>query len=91
MALGPDGRIARASIVLAGLDTRPHRLTAIETALAGQAPDAALFKRLAAGAGDIEILSDAYGSVAYRRRLAKVLTERALATAAERAAGPHHG
>ncbi|MGY4238361.1 carbon-monoxide dehydrogenase medium subunit [Bradyrhizobium sp. USDA 4449] len=77
--------IQRCALVAAGLNSIPIRLTAIEKYLQGRQPDDSLF---ADAAGLIEIgdcLADAYVSDAYRRRLVKVLSRRAVAIAVERA------
>jgi carbon-monoxide dehydrogenase medium subunit len=81
------GRIARAVIAIGGADTAPIRLRDTEAALVGAEANAATFAEAGAAARKIEAMSDAYVSSAYRQRLAGVLTERALAKAAARAAG----
>ncbi len=87
MTLDGAGNIQRAAISLGGVDVKPVRLTAAENALAGQAPDEKTLAAAAEIAGTIECLSDAQISGAYRQRLAKVLTKRALTAAAKRARG----
>lgn len=82
-----NGTIGRAVIAIGGADTAPIRLMETEAALAGQPANAETFAAAAAEAKKIEAISDAYVSAAYRQRLAGVLTERALAQAAARAAG----
>jgi aerobic carbon-monoxide dehydrogenase medium subunit len=81
------GRITRAVIAIGGADTAPIRLTETEAALVGAEATAATFAEAGAAAKKIDAMSDAYVSSAYRQRLAGVLTERALAKAAARAAG----
>lgn len=85
LALDAQGRIARAALALCGVEVTPVRLSAAEALLAGKEPNADTFKSAAASAGEVEAMSDAYVNAAYRRRLAGVLVERALATAAGRA------
>jgi carbon-monoxide dehydrogenase medium subunit len=80
------GTITRAAIAIGGARETPYRLTAGEDALVGQPVSAETFKATAAIASGQEAMSDAYISSTYRQRLAGVLTERALATAAARAA-----
>jgi CO/xanthine dehydrogenase FAD-binding subunit len=80
-----DGKISRAAIAVGGAREVPYRLTACEDALLGQPATTETFKAAAAMARAEETMSDAYISAAYRQRLASVLTERALATAAARA------
>ncbi|MEP9349449.1 xanthine dehydrogenase family protein subunit M [Xanthobacter sp. KR7-225] len=86
LTLGPDGRIVRASLTLAGVAVVPVRLREAEAALVGRAPEPAVLGAAADLAGAIEPLADIHASVDYRRHLARVLTERALGDAAARAA-----
>ena len=82
------GVIDRASVVLGGVAEVPLRRPEAEAILVGSAPNADVFAEAAeAAATDIEPLSDSFGSGAYRKKLARVLTRRALTTAAERAGG----
>lgn len=81
------GRIARASLAVAGAGPRPVRLAATEAALAGEPPTHETFAAAGADAAGIEAVDDAYVSAAYRQRLARVLVERALGRAADRAQG----
>lgn len=83
------GRIARASVVVGGVTTKPVRVASAEAALQGQAPGDALFAAAAShvSAALSEPLSDPYASADFRRHLATVLTRRALTTAADRARG----
>ncbi len=85
LELDGAGRIARAALALGGVDSRPRRLRTLEEWLAGRHPDAGTIRAAAAEAAAGEAMEDAYYSQAYRRRLAGVLTERALATALRRA------
>lgn len=82
------GTIDRASVVLGGVAEVPLRRPEAEAILVGSAPGAEVFAAAAeAAAADIEPLSDSFGSGAYRKKLARVLTRRALTAAAERAGG----
>ena len=82
------GVIDRASVVLGGVAEVPLRRGDAEAILVGAAPTAEVFAAAAeVAAAEIEPLSDSFGSGAYRRKLARVLTRRALTTAAERAGG----
>jgi carbon-monoxide dehydrogenase medium subunit len=87
LALDAQGRIGRAALALCGVEVTPLRLSAAEALLVGKEPNAEAFKSAAAVAGEVEAMSDAYVNAAYRKRLAKVLVERALASAAARARG----
>ncbi len=79
------GRISRAALALCGTAPHPVRLSGIEAALRGEAAVPDVFRTAAREVRGIEAMSDAYVSGAYRRRLAGVLVERALAKAAQRA------
>ncbi len=83
------GKIAGARIVLFGVGGVPLRATRAEGELIGQQPAAAAYQAAATAArGAVEEpLSDAHASADYRRHLAGVLVERALAEAAGRAGG----
>jgi carbon-monoxide dehydrogenase medium subunit len=62
------------------------RMPAIEAQIEGQAPSAALFSAAAKAAMDaVDPSSDVHADETYRRDLVKVLTERVLTTAVERA------
>jgi carbon-monoxide dehydrogenase medium subunit len=86
IALGAEGRISRACLALGGVGPVPIRVPDAEAMLTGAVPDAALFVRAAEPCEAIEPLEDAFVPPWYRRRLAPVLAERVLATAAKRAA-----
>ena len=82
--LGLDalGKVAAARIVCFGVGPRPLRVPAAEASLVGGAPSAAAFAeagRLASAAADP--YEDIHASAGYRKRLAGVLTARALAGA----------
>jgi aerobic carbon-monoxide dehydrogenase medium subunit len=86
LELGPDGTISSARIGVAGAAPEPYRPAAAEALLRGQRPGADVFT----GAGEesaraADPASDIHGSAFYRRRLAGVLTERALVDAVRRA------
>lgn len=87
--LGGDGRIARASLAMGGVGPVPMRLPDAEAMLKGELPDASLFARAAQRCEAIEPLEDAFVPPWYRRRLAPVLAERVLVSAAQRAARRH--
>jgi carbon-monoxide dehydrogenase medium subunit len=88
VALDEDGTIAEARLGLCSLASQPLRPRAAETLLRGQQPAAEAWAAAAAVIGAlVEPPSDIHGSADYRRHLAGVMTERALALAAERAKG----
>jgi carbon-monoxide dehydrogenase medium subunit len=75
--------IVEARIVAGSVGPRPARLPQAEATLLGQRPAPALFASAAERARDeVEVSEDAFESSDYKRHLARVLTERALATAA---------
>ena len=76
-----------ARVVLFGVGATPQRASSVEQALIGQAASEALFAEAAekAAEGLEDTISDVHASADYRRHLARVLTRRALAEAAERA------
>lgn len=79
-----DGRIARSAITVGGVGAIPVRLGHAEALLRGQTPELPLFARAAEACAELETVEDIHGSRAYRRQLARVLTERALRRAADR-------
>lgn len=80
-----SGRISRASITLCGVGARPVRLAEAEKCLAGAVAGPDAFRAAAVHAGAIDAMQDVHASKTYRQQLAATLTERALATALERA------
>lgn len=87
LELGSDGLVERASVTLAGVGVAPLRMREIERQLVGRRPDPVTLRQAAVLASDIEPIADIHASRDYRRHLARVLTGRALADAARRAAG----
>lgn len=85
LSVDDGGTIKQAAIAVAGVDSRPVRLSNVEGALEGQPADASTFEAAGAEARKIEAMSDAYVGAAYRQRLTGVLVERGLAIAAGRA------
>jgi len=83
------GACSRAAITLLSVGDGPVRAQKAEEALVGRPPtgDAIHDAAEAAATRDIDPPSDIHASAAYRRQLARVLTTRALTTAAGRAAG----
>ena len=82
LTLDVQGRVAAARIVCFGVAPRPLRMPGAEASLVGGAPSAPAFAeagRLASEAADPH--EDIHASAGYRKRLAGVLTTRALAGA----------
>jgi carbon-monoxide dehydrogenase medium subunit len=91
LTLDDDGRIARTRIVCFGVDERPRRMPEAEASLDGIAPGEAAFAEAGRIVSDhLDPADDIHASGAYRKRLAGILTRRALtdslASAAARAA-----
>jgi aerobic carbon-monoxide dehydrogenase medium subunit len=78
-----DGLIARASVTVGGVAVAPVRVTEVETAITGQAPNSELFHSACESCRDIEAMADIHASAEYRQHLATVLSRRGL----ERACG----
>ncbi len=85
MTLDDRGAIDRLAVAVSGVSETPVRLTEMEGRLRGTMPDAGTAADLAAAAGDIEAMSDAYITSDYRSHLARVITRRAFTKATERA------
>lgn len=83
----PDGRIARAAIVVAGVEPLPVRLPEAEALLSGERGEPALFVQAAEHCGRLNALGDIHASADYRRSLAGTMVRRSLAAAYERACG----
>jgi CO/xanthine dehydrogenase FAD-binding subunit len=84
--VGAGGTIARARVALGSVADRAVRSDEAERALVGQSGTPALFEAAAAAAAArLDPPADVHGSGAYRREIARVLVERALAEAWSRA------
>jgi CO/xanthine dehydrogenase FAD-binding subunit len=87
LTLDAQGRVGDARVVCFAVGPRPVRVTAAERSLVGGAPSpAALAEAGRLASASVEPSDDIHASGAYRKRLAGVLTTRALATALESAA-----
>jgi carbon-monoxide dehydrogenase medium subunit len=73
-----NGAIDKVSIALCGVGEKPLRRDEAEAVVQGRPLDQSLIKKAASLAADIEPTEDIHGTSAYRRHLARVLTERAL-------------
>lgn len=88
ITLNQHGRCERVRIALCGVGPGPVRARAVEASLIGEQPAGEALESAARRMTDeIDPPSDIHGSAAYRRKLAVVMTKRAVKLAAERAAG----
>ncbi len=87
VALGEDGTIVSARLGLCSVGQTPVRASIAEALLQGRRPERDIWRAAAEAVIDAlnEPPSDIHGSADYRRHLAGVITQRALALAAERA------
>jgi aerobic carbon-monoxide dehydrogenase medium subunit len=75
----PDGTVTKARIALFGVAATPVRARSAEELLVGQWPEPGRLTAAAqATAAELSPLADVHAGPAYRRRLSRVLTERAL-------------
>ncbi|MGH8700577.1 MAG: FAD binding domain-containing protein, partial [Burkholderiales bacterium] len=78
-----NGVVTGARIGIGGVEGSPRRIGTAESMLEGQRPSGEVFRAAADRvAGSLEPLEDARYSTRYRRDLARVLTRRALESAA---------
>jgi aerobic carbon-monoxide dehydrogenase medium subunit len=81
LRLAEDGTVADVRIALGACGPTPVRSRSVEAALKGARPDARLIADAAARVtADIEPFDDVRGSAAYKRDMARVWTERAIAS-----------
>jgi carbon-monoxide dehydrogenase medium subunit len=86
VTLGDDNRIESARIALGAVAPTPVRATKAEASLAGETASDQAFARAAGIAADESSpISDQRGTAEFRRHLVRVMTERLLREAAERA------
>ena len=80
------GRIDHARVALAGVGGVPYVPAWLDEVTRGEAPDGALLRRVGERVADeVEPFDDVHATAQYRKRVAGVLTSRALAAAASRA------
>ncbi|HLO03225.1 MAG TPA: xanthine dehydrogenase family protein subunit M [Symbiobacteriaceae bacterium] len=85
LTLAPDGQIAGCQLALTGVGAGPVQGSAAASSLVGKMPSATSFAEAAALVqAAVEPESDIHATAAYRRHLAGLLTERALAQALAR-------
>lgn len=86
VTLGDDGVVSEARLAYAGVGPVPYDGSAAASRMVGEMPSAALYREVGElVASDCDPQTDLHGSSEYRRRLVRVLTERALTVAASRA------
>ena len=82
--ISDQGTIERIATVVMGVDAVPVRLREAEAALVGARPDRTAIAALVEAARSIDAMTDPQVSATYRRRLAGVVTERAVLAAFQR-------
>jgi CO/xanthine dehydrogenase FAD-binding subunit len=88
MRLSTAGAVDACALVAFGLDATPVRCEAGEAVLTGEEPSDGLFAEAAAAAvAPLEPPGDMHGSAEFRKRVAAVYTQRAIAQAHARAEG----
>jgi carbon-monoxide dehydrogenase medium subunit len=86
--VGSDGTVDHAALALCGVGGAPYAATWLAEMATGERPDEALFDQVAQRVHDeISPYDDGHATADYRRRVAVVLTRRALLTAATRSNG----
>ena len=81
--LDDGGRIDHARVALAGVGGAPYVPAWLDEVTGGEAPDGALLRRVGERVADeVEPFDDVHATAKYRKRVAGVLTSRALAAAA---------
>ncbi len=90
VTLNSSGRIDRVRIALCGVANGPIRARQVAQALVGESPSGPAVATAAQRVLDeIDPPSDIHGSAAYRRKLAVVMTRRAIELAGQRAGARH--
>lgn len=86
--VGSDGTVDHAALALCGVGGAPYAATWLAEMATGERPDEALFDQVAQRVHDeISPYDDGHATADYRRRVAVVLTRRALLAAAMRSNG----
>jgi carbon-monoxide dehydrogenase medium subunit len=83
-----NGKCAAVHVTIGGLLPAPKRAEAVEAALAGEKPSAAVIDKasaLVAKSVGSDVLEDIYASASYRQAMAPVYVKRALTAAFARA------
>ena len=88
LTLDDNGSCTRLHIAIGGASPAPMRLSEVEAALTGTTlEDGTIHAETARIAGLVDPQGDIHADAAYRRRVARVMTERALISARNRAIG----
>lgn len=87
VALGEDGRCTRIALGVGGVGDRPVRIATIDRVVGRHPSDADVRDAVADELSTLEPTSDTQASAGYRRRVATLLTQRAVAEACAMAAG----
>jgi carbon-monoxide dehydrogenase medium subunit len=77
-----NGKITRASVTIGGIGAAPVRVKDVEQAIAGQIPQADLFRTACESCRKLDAIEDIHAPASYRQHLAVVLSRRALEKAA---------
>jgi len=86
--IGKGNKIEEICVGMTGVGPKAYRATGVEKALKGKKPtDKALAEASRHAADGVDLLSDLHASADYRRAMAAVFAQRALARAVERALG----
>jgi CO/xanthine dehydrogenase FAD-binding subunit len=90
LRLDGDGRCEHIRVALGGVAGVPLRARVVEDALTGEhLTDAMIAEAAGLVEGVVDPPSDARGSAAYKRRMARVWTERALRSLRDQSNGEH--
>lgn len=88
LALDNNGTCSRVQVAIGGASPAPMRLSDVEAALIGTNLDDSLIHAETARIAElVDPQGDIHADAAYRRRVARTMTERAILSARERAAG----
>ncbi len=81
------GRVVHARVAVGGAGSVPQHAELVANRLMGERPEGSVLDEAVRLSADVECITDIHASAEYRRHLLAVLTRRAVARAAQRAAG----